>query len=182
MTGRPGWYPPGQICHPPELPVYLKNVYDLKPIMGVPNDAEVIRIHAVLHAARKLSEVPAMMDPSLLMGLADHLFDVQMARYRSKYSLITFPSVRVLLQLDPRFVELRVERYIFTSDPPDHLSTKLESVSSASTNEQMIKVQDILLNYPEMRRFPSMFDAHVNMELSQHLFDLQMGVFKKQYL
>ncbi|GAB1524436.1 hypothetical protein RhiTH_007590 [Rhizoctonia solani] len=159
MTDRPGWYPPGQICHPPELPVYLKNVYDLKPIVGVPNDAEVTRIHAVLHAARKLSEVPAMMDPSLLMGLADHLFDVQMARYRSKYSLITFPSSATY------------------SPPnlPDHLSTKLESVSGAPTNEQMIKVQDILLNYQEMRRFPSMFDAHVNMELSQHLFDLQMA-------
>ncbi|KAF8750732.1 hypothetical protein RHS01_09055 [Rhizoctonia solani] len=157
MTDRPGWYPPGQICHPPELPVYLKNVYDLKPIVGVPNDAEVTRIHAVLHAARKLSEVPAMMDPSLLMGLADHLFDVQM-------------GIEANIRLSPFLVA--------TYSPPnlpDHLSTKLESVSGAPTNEQMIKVQDILLNYQEMRRFPSMFDAHVNMELSQHLFDLQMA-------
>ncbi|KAF8697216.1 hypothetical protein RHS03_07790, partial [Rhizoctonia solani] len=159
MTDHPGWYPPGQICHPPELPVYLKNVYDLKPIVGVPNDAEVIGIHAVLHATRKVSEVPGMMDPSLLMGLADHLFDVQMARYRSKYSLITFPS----------------DATYSPPDLPDHLSAKLESVSGSPTNKQMIKVQDVLLTYQEMRRFPTMFDAHVNMELSQHLFDLQMA-------
>ncbi|CAE6437137.1 unnamed protein product [Rhizoctonia solani] len=39
----------------------------------------------------------------------------------------------------------------------------------------MAKVQDAVLTYQDMRRFPSMFDAHVNMELSQHLFDLQMA-------
>ncbi|KDN36586.1 hypothetical protein RSAG8_10760, partial [Rhizoctonia solani AG-8 WAC10335] len=30
-----------------------------------------------------------------------------------------------------------------------------------------------------MRRFPSMFDAHVNMELSQHLFDIQMARYMR---
>ncbi|ELU39539.1 PSDC domain-containing protein [Rhizoctonia solani AG-1 IA] len=96
------------------------------------------------------------------MGLADHLFDVQMGKH----------SRRVLVR------NLTCSLASATYSPPnlpDHLSTKLESVSGAPTNEQMIKVQYILLNYQEMRRFPSMFDAHVNMELSQHLFDLQMA-------
>ncbi|CCO37685.1 hypothetical protein BN14_11843 [Rhizoctonia solani AG-1 IB] len=100
-----------------------------------------------------------MHDPGLLMGLADHLFGAQMARYRSKHSLITFPS-------DATY-----------SPPtlPTHLSVKLEPVSGAPTDEEMAKVQDAVLTYQDMRRFPSMFDAHVNMELSQHLFDLQMA-------
>jgi hypothetical protein len=56
MVGQSSWYPPGQLCIPPELPDYLKNIYDLKPIAGAPNDAEVIGIHAVVHAAKKVSE------------------------------------------------------------------------------------------------------------------------------
>ncbi|CAE6439877.1 unnamed protein product [Rhizoctonia solani] len=163
MADHPGWYPPGQVCHPPELPTYLNNVYNLKPIVGVPNDAEVIGIHTVLHAARKASEIPGMHDPGLLMGLADHLFGAQMARYRSKYSLIAFPS-------DATY-----------SPPtlPTHISVKLEPASGAPTDEEMAKAQDVVLTYQEMRRFPSIFDAHVNMELSQHLFDLQMARYMR---
>ncbi|KAG8730791.1 hypothetical protein FRC11_005799, partial [Ceratobasidium sp. 423] len=55
MADYPGWYPPGQVCRPPDLPAYLKNVYDLKPIVGVPSDEEVIGIHAVMQAANRAS-------------------------------------------------------------------------------------------------------------------------------
>ncbi|CAE6442627.1 unnamed protein product [Rhizoctonia solani] len=150
MTDSPGWYPLGQICYPPELPTYLSNVYNLKPIVGIPNDAEVIGIHAVLHAARKVSEVPGMHDPGLLMGLADHLFGVQMG----------------------------IEASDATYSPPalpTHISVTLEPVSGSPTDEEMSKVQDVVLTYQEMRRFPPMFDAHINMELSQHLFGLKMA-------
>lgn len=36
---------------PPQLPEYLKNIHDLKPIVGVPDDEEVIAIHTVIRAA-----------------------------------------------------------------------------------------------------------------------------------
>ncbi|KDN40472.1 hypothetical protein RSAG8_08092, partial [Rhizoctonia solani AG-8 WAC10335] len=159
MAERPRWYPPAQVCAPPELPTYLKDVYDLKPIVGVPNDEEVIGIHSVIHAANHISVVPGMHNPSLVMSLADHLFSVQMARYRSKYSLITFPS-------DATYTPPIL---------PAHVSVNLEPVSGAPTDEEMIKLQDAVQTYRDMRRFPSMFDAHVNMELSQHLFDLHMA-------
>ncbi|CCO37141.1 hypothetical protein BN14_11293 [Rhizoctonia solani AG-1 IB] len=163
MVGQSSWYPPGQLCIPPELPDYLKNIYDLKPIAGAPKDAEVIGIHAVVHAAKKVSEVPGMHDPSLLMGLADHLFSVQMARYRSNYSLITFPS-------DATYTPPSL---------PGHISISLEPISGAPSDEEIIKAQDALRLYQQFSHAPSMFDSHVNMELSQHLFDLQMARYMR---
>ncbi|KEP46499.1 putative laminin domain protein [Rhizoctonia solani 123E] len=159
MAHPPRWYPPGQVCSPPELPAYLKNVYDLKPIIGLPSDSEVIGIHAVIRAARKASEIPGMHTPGLLMNLADHLFGAQMARYRSRYSLITFPS-------DATYTPPAL---------PTHTSVKLESVSGAPTDEEMLKVQDAVRAYQHFEHVPSMFDQRVSMELSQHLFDLQMA-------
>ncbi|KAJ1300496.1 hypothetical protein OPQ81_005309 [Rhizoctonia solani] len=159
MTGHSGWYPPGQVCYPPELPAYLRNVHNLQPIVGVPSDAEVIEIHDVMQAARKASEIPGMHDPGLIMKLGDHLFNVQMARYRSKYSLITFPS-------DATYTPPVL---------PAHVVPNLEPILGAPSDEEIIKVQDAIQIYQEFRRVPSMYDACVNMQLSQHLFDIQMA-------
>ncbi|KAG8730271.1 hypothetical protein FRC11_007120 [Ceratobasidium sp. 423] len=145
MTGHAGWYPPGQICYPPELPTYLQNVYDLKPVVGAPSDDEVIGIHAVIQAARKGSEIPGMHNPGLLMGLADHLFSVQMGCY------------------------------VYTPALPSHIPIHLDPISGAPSDEEIMKAQDALQTYQEFRRIPSMFDARINMDLSQHLFDIQMG-------
>ncbi|CAE6403447.1 unnamed protein product [Rhizoctonia solani] len=153
----------GQICYPPELPPFLRNVYDLKPIIGVPSDDETIGIHAVVQAARKASEIPGMHDSGLIMKLTEHLFSAQMARYRNKYSLITFPSDAVYTP--PTL--------------PTHISVNLEPISGAPTDSEIIKVQEAFQTYQELRRFPSMFDTQVNMELSQHLFDIQMARYMR---
>ncbi|KAH7335739.1 hypothetical protein B0J17DRAFT_667594 [Rhizoctonia solani] len=159
MTARAMWYPPGQVCLPPELPVYLKCVHDLKPIVGVPNDAEIIGIHSVIQAANKVSGVPGMHNPNLFMKLADHLFNAQMAKYRSKYSLITFPS-----------------NATYTPPAlPAHITVKLEPVAGAPSDEEVVKVQDAVRVYQHFTTVPSMFDPYVHMELSQHLFDIQMA-------
>ncbi|CUA69492.1 hypothetical protein RSOLAG22IIIB_08500 [Rhizoctonia solani] len=163
MTDRPGWYPPTQICYPPELPTYLRNVYDLKPIVGVPIDADVIGIHAVVQAANRVSGAPGMHDPSLLMGLAGHLFSVQMAKYRSKFSLVTSPS-------DATYTPPKL---------PAHVSIKLEPVSGAPSDDEMMKAQEVPSFYRQFSHAPSMFDVHVNMELSQHLFNLQMARYMR---
>ncbi|CUA67175.1 hypothetical protein RSOLAG22IIIB_07243 [Rhizoctonia solani] len=159
MVDHPGWYPSTLVCRPPELPTYLKSVYDLKPIVGLPSDDEVVGIHSVIHAANQVSVVPGMKNPGLLLSLTDHLFSAQMARYRSRYSLTTFPS-------DATYTPPSL---------PAHVSINLEPISGAPTDDEMMKVQEAALTYQEMRRFPSMFDARVSMELSQHLFDLQMA-------
>ncbi|CAE6537689.1 unnamed protein product [Rhizoctonia solani] len=89
MADYPGWYPPGQVCYPPELPTYLKSVHDLKPITGVPSDEEVIEIHGVIQVANRASTIPGMSDPELLMELGDHLFSAQMAHVPVKLELIS---------------------------------------------------------------------------------------------
>ncbi|CAE7110054.1 unnamed protein product [Rhizoctonia solani] len=159
MVDHPEWYPHSQVCYPPELPPYFKNIHELKPIVGAPSDDEVIGIHVVMHAASRVSGVSGMHDPIFFMQLADHLFNAQMARYRSKYSLVTFPS-----------------NATYTPPAlPAHISANLGPVSGAPSDEEIIKVHDTIQTYQELRRIPSLFDARVNMELSQHLFDLQMA-------
>ncbi|EUC55110.1 hypothetical protein RSOL_091400, partial [Rhizoctonia solani AG-3 Rhs1AP] len=135
MAHHSEWYPPGQVCSPPELTTYLKNVYDLKPIIGLPSDSEVVGIHDVMHAAKKASD----------------------DGYRNKY-FITLPSDTIYTP----------------PNLPVHVSAKLQPVSGVPTDDEIMGVQDAVQTYQEMRRFPSMFDPHINMELSQHLFDLQM--------
>ncbi|CAE6515478.1 unnamed protein product [Rhizoctonia solani] len=159
MADHLGWYPPGQVCYPPELPASFRSIHNLKPIVGVPSDDEVIGIHTVMHAASRVSAVPGMHDPKFFMQLADHLFDVQMARYRNRYSLVTFPS-------DATYTPPAL---------PAHISINLESVSGAPSDDEMSKMHEAIQTYQELRRIPSLFDARVNMELSQHLFDLQMA-------
>ncbi|CAE6533051.1 unnamed protein product [Rhizoctonia solani] len=163
MVDRSGWYPPSQILSPPELPIYLKNVYGLQTIIGIPSDGELTGIHAVIEAANRASGIPGLLDPGLNMKLGDHLFSAQMARYRSKYSLITFPS-------DATYIPPAL---------PIHITINLEPISGAPSDGEMTKVQDALHSYQELRRFPSMFDAHVNMELSQHLFNIQMARYMR---
>ncbi|KAG8730793.1 hypothetical protein FRC11_005801 [Ceratobasidium sp. 423] len=74
MTGSPA----DGVYSPPELPPFLRNVYDLQPIRGVPSDEEVMGIHVVIRMATKVVEVPGMGDSRLLAQLSEHLFNVQM--------------------------------------------------------------------------------------------------------
>ncbi|CAE6459429.1 unnamed protein product [Rhizoctonia solani] len=66
------------VSSPPDLPAYLKGVYDLNPVIGAPSDDEVIRIHAVMQMAQKAVDIPGTGNPALLAKLAEHLFNVQM--------------------------------------------------------------------------------------------------------
>ncbi|CUA69489.1 hypothetical protein RSOLAG22IIIB_08496 [Rhizoctonia solani] len=159
MADYPGWYPPGQVCYPPELPIYLKSVHDLKPITGVPSDEEVIEIHGVIQVANRASTIPGMSDPELLMELGDHLFSAQMAVYRSKYTSLLFPS-------DVTYTPPTL---------PAHVPVKLELISGAPSDEQVTKVQEAIRSYQKYSEIPSMFEPRVSAELSQHLFDIQMA-------
>ncbi|KAG8698536.1 hypothetical protein FRC11_014360, partial [Ceratobasidium sp. 423] len=62
---------------------------------------------------------------------------------------------------------------------PTHLTANLGPIHGAPSDEEIMKVQDAFQTYQECRRVPSMFDAHVNMELSQHLFDVQMARYMR---
>ncbi|KAG8730273.1 hypothetical protein FRC11_007122, partial [Ceratobasidium sp. 423] len=54
---------------------------------------------------------------------------------------------------------------------------QLEPVVGIPSEDEIIKVQDAIRSYDRVVSIPSMFDPRVSMELSQHLFDIQMGEF-----
>ncbi|EUC58360.1 laminin domain protein, putative [Rhizoctonia solani AG-3 Rhs1AP] len=156
-------HPNGQLFTPPELPSYLKNVYDLKPVVDVPSDDEVVGILAVIRVANQAVDVQDMGDPILLARLSEHLFNVQMAKYRSKY-LGIFP-----------------EDAIFKPPAlPAHLSVYLTPVTGAPSEDEIIQVQSAIRSYQKYGSSPSMFDPRLDMELSQHLFDIQMARYTQR--
>ncbi|KDN33244.1 hypothetical protein RSAG8_13666, partial [Rhizoctonia solani AG-8 WAC10335] len=106
--------------------------------------------------------MPRMHDAGLFMRLTDHLFGIQMAKYRSKYSLVTFLS-------DATYISPAL---------PAHVSVILEPVTGAPSDEAIVKVQEAVQAYQHFSSVPLMFDPLVNMELSQHLFNIQMGKSK----
>ncbi|KAG8686783.1 hypothetical protein FRC11_008377, partial [Ceratobasidium sp. 423] len=160
MTG----YSTNQTLSPPDLPAYLENVYKLQPIVGEPSDDQVIGIHAVIRVANKVVDVQGMGDPLLLARLSEHLFKAQMAKYRSRYFRAIFPE-------DTTYIPPTL---------PGHVSVNLGPVTGIPTEETIIKVQSAIRSYQRFSDVPSMFDPHVNLELSQHLFDLQMARYTQR--
>ncbi|CUA74395.1 hypothetical protein RSOLAG22IIIB_11189 [Rhizoctonia solani] len=160
-------HPADQALTPPELPSYLRSIHDLKPIMGVPSDAEMVKIHDVVRVANQVVNVPEIYDPILLVGLSEYLFNAQMAKYRSKYRCSVFP----------------VETIIYTPPLlPNHISVKLEPISGAPSNEQVVRVQEAIRIYHKCSEISPMFDAQLHAELSQHLFDIQMAKYMERYI
>ncbi|KAG8731959.1 hypothetical protein FRC11_001353, partial [Ceratobasidium sp. 423] len=124
-------YSTNQTIFPPDLPAYLENVYKLHPIVGEPNDDEVIGIHAVIRVATKVVDVQGMGDPLLLARLEEHLFNVQIAKYKSRYLRAVFP-----------------ENTTYTPPTlPGHVSVNLEPVTGIPTEETIIKVQSATRSY-----------------------------------
>ncbi|CAE7200264.1 unnamed protein product [Rhizoctonia solani] len=152
-------HPTDQVLSPPELPPYLNSVKELKPIIGTPNNDQLIAILSIIRAAQKVAEIPGMGDPVLVFRLSEHLFDAQMARYRSKYLATTFP-----------------ENTTYTPPAlPAHVPVQLERVVGTPSEEEVMRVQDAVRLYHQFSKIPSMFDSHTNMELTQYLFDVQMA-------
>ncbi|KAF8750922.1 hypothetical protein RHS01_09048 [Rhizoctonia solani] len=126
---------PNVVLPPPDLPPYLKNVHELKPIIGPPTDSELLAIHAVVRAAQNASNIPGMYDSVLSMKLAEHVFAAQMARYRNKYSLGVFR-----------------EKIIFTPPVlPEHVPVKLQSITEAPADEDLTKVHSALRAYEQFQ-------------------------------
>ncbi|CCO37655.1 hypothetical protein BN14_11813 [Rhizoctonia solani AG-1 IB] len=150
-----------QVYSPPELPQYLKDVCDLRPIVGTPTDDELIGIHSVIQVASKAADIRGLGDSLLLARLSEHLFSAQMARYRVTYLDVVLPENATYIP--PKL--------------PSHVSVHLETVTGIPSEEDIIKAQEAVRSYQQFSNVPSMFNAGTNVELSQHLFDMQMGAF-----
>ncbi|KAF8600141.1 hypothetical protein BDV93DRAFT_286196 [Ceratobasidium sp. AG-I] len=152
------------IYTPPKLPSYLANSFDLKPVTGVPSDDEVKMIHAAIRTVECVSHVSVLCDPGLSMDLAQHLFDVQMARYRDKFSLNIFHSTN-------------------TYTPPalpSHINVSLAPVTGAPSDDEVKLVHDALRVSEDLANVPAIFDPDLSMNLSQHLFNIQCARYIQQ--
>ncbi|KAG8705232.1 hypothetical protein FRC08_001763 [Ceratobasidium sp. 394] len=149
---------------PPVLPPFLASTYDLKPVEDPPSDGEVKMVHAVMRALDDVANVPALYDADLAMRLSMHLFGIQMARYRTKHPYIIFPSNE-------------------THAPPPlpaHIPVELEPVTGPPSDSQLKSVQTALRISESMVNVPSMFDADLSMQLSQHLFNIQFERYLRE--
>ncbi|KAF8597996.1 hypothetical protein BDV93DRAFT_547649 [Ceratobasidium sp. AG-I] len=134
------------IYTPPQLPAYLASAFDLKPITGIPTNEEVKLIHSVIRVVENTSHN---------YGLTS-CFE---ARYKSQYSFSVFSDI--------------------TYSPPvlpSHMNIPLEPVVTAPTDDQIRSVQTALRFSESMASAPTMYDADLSLQLSQHLFDIQLAL------
>ncbi|KAG9098242.1 hypothetical protein FRC07_010673, partial [Ceratobasidium sp. 392] len=118
----------GMLLTPPALPTFLAEMVKLKSIEGVPSDEEVKSVHAAIRGLNNVASMPALYDADLAMRLSQHLFSVQMARYRDKYPCIIFPS-----------------NTTYTPPPlPAHIPITLGPVLDTPSNEQIKSIQAAL--------------------------------------
>ncbi|CAE6374402.1 unnamed protein product [Rhizoctonia solani] len=127
------------ISSPPNLPAYLRDIYDLKPIFGTPSDDEVMGIHAVIQMAQKAVDVPGTGDPLLLAKLAEHLFNIQMAKYRINYLTATFPEPIVDAPSDEDIV--KVQNAIRTYNQLVNISSMFDPRINMELSQQLFDIQ-----------------------------------------
>ncbi|KDN39291.1 hypothetical protein RSAG8_08926, partial [Rhizoctonia solani AG-8 WAC10335] len=142
---------------PPTLPAHLAAAYDLKPIVGHPINQDVRAVHAAIRAINVESQVPRLCNPDLSLQLSQHLFNVQMAVYRSQYSLA-----------------LSADNTYTPPSLPSHISAELEPIVRAPSNEQLKAVQHAVRVAESLVTSP-LFNHDLSMQLSQHLFNLQFA-------
>ncbi|CUA67636.1 hypothetical protein RSOLAG22IIIB_07494 [Rhizoctonia solani] len=170
------------IWAPPDLPPYLKNVCDLKPIIGTPSDEEIIGIHAVIRVANKVADVQGIGDPTLLPQLLEYLFEVQMGKrlLDIQYTGAMFPEVT---NDSSAMIEPDLYLQSFTYTPPSlpvHVAVQLESITGSPSDEEIGKVHEAIRSYQQFANAPSLFDPRVDMELHWHLFDIQMASYRRR--
>ncbi|KAF8599498.1 hypothetical protein BDV93DRAFT_526028 [Ceratobasidium sp. AG-I] len=144
---------------PPKLPAYLEDAFELKPVVGVPTDDEVKNIHALIRTVENASQVPALCNPAFSMELAQHLFDVQLARHREKYPINIFPSG--VTYTPPAL--------------PSHINVSLGPVVGPPSDDEIKSVHTALRTSENLANIPSMFNSDLSMNISQHLFDIQFA-------
>ncbi|KAL5632045.1 hypothetical protein ACGC1H_000165 [Rhizoctonia solani] len=141
---------------PPQLPPVLASVFDLKPILGNPSRGEVKLVH---EAANLRPKAPDLRDTDLLIELSQHLFDIQMACHQQKYPTSVLPNDAVY---DPPTL-------------PVYIPVELKPVSGPPSNDEIASVHTALRISESFANVPSTFDPDVHVQLSQHLFDIQLA-------
>ncbi|CAE6455664.1 unnamed protein product [Rhizoctonia solani] len=144
---------------PPQIPYFLANVINLKPIIGIPGREEIKLVHEAVRALNNFPHTSEMRNSDLSIELAQHLFDIQMVCHRQKY---------------PTSVLLNDVIY----DPPTlpaYIPIELKTVTGSPSNEDISSVHTALRISESFVNVPSIFDPDLHVQLSQHLFDIQLA-------
>ncbi|CAE6446481.1 unnamed protein product [Rhizoctonia solani] len=163
---------------PPALPAHLATIYDLKPITGQPTNEQVITIHAAMRAVNAEAQVEFLICATLSYR----------SNYHNIYSAFRWVDVLAIATVDRRLIRglIAVYRNAYplsilprdnTYAPPSlptHIPITLETVTGSPSNEQLKTAQDAM-RIVESRGYGPLFDADLNMHLSQHLFNLQLA-------
>ncbi|KDN38371.1 hypothetical protein RSAG8_09575, partial [Rhizoctonia solani AG-8 WAC10335] len=135
---------------PPQLPPFLANVFNLKPILGNPNREEVKLVHEAVRALNNFLHTPELRDTDLPIELSQHLFDIQMGK---NFSDIVY---------DPPAL-------------PSYIPVELKPVTGPPSNTEVASVHAALRISESFANLPSIFDPDLHVQLSQHLFDIQLA-------
>ncbi|CAE6541861.1 unnamed protein product [Rhizoctonia solani] len=144
---------------PPQLPSFLANVFQLKPIVGNPSRGEVKLVHETVRALNNFLHTPELRDTDLSIELSQHLFDIQMVCHRHKYPTKVLPNDVVY---DPPSL-------------PAHIPIELKPVTGPPSNQEFASVHAALRISESFVNVPAIFDPDLHIQLSQHLFDIQLG-------
>ncbi|CAE6461048.1 unnamed protein product [Rhizoctonia solani] len=158
-------YSGGMVLTPPQLPTYLSDTYVLNRIVGKPTDEEIKLIHAAIRGLNSVAHLPSLYNPDLSMQLSQHLFDAQMAVYRAN---------RPRDPLSGTPLGRETSTYTPPTLPPD-IPGKLSRVIGAPSNIEIQSVQSVVRYVENLSHNPQRFDANLSMQLSQHLFDIQLA-------
>ncbi|CAE6449359.1 hypothetical protein ACGC1H_000198 [Rhizoctonia solani] len=146
--------------NPPLLPDFLSRIHNLRAIVGVPTLEEVQAIHDTIRAVNSVSSFPGLYDHTLYTQLAQYLFTVQMAVYRSEYPSSITPMKNTYTP--PAF--------------PSHIPISLKQVVGAPSDEELESVHSAVRAMENMANSP-FFDAGMSARLSQHLFNIQFACY-----
>ncbi|KAH7335832.1 hypothetical protein B0J17DRAFT_667988 [Rhizoctonia solani] len=144
---------------PPQLPPFLVNVFNLRPILGNPSREEVKLVHEALRALNNFFHTPELRDTDLSTELSQHLFDIQMTCHRQKYPTSLLPNDVVY---EPPTL-------------PPFIPVELKSVTGPPSNEEIASAHAALRMSESFVNVPSIFDPDLHVQLSQHLFDIQLA-------
>ncbi|CAE6527610.1 unnamed protein product [Rhizoctonia solani] len=144
---------------PPQLPSFLANVFNLKPIVGNPSSEEVKLVHEAVRALNNFLHMPELRDTDLPTELSQHLFDIQMTCHRQKYPTSVLPNDAVY---NPPTL-------------PAYIPTDLRPIVGPPSNAEISSVHGALRMSESFANVPSIFDPDLHAQLSQHLFDIQLA-------
>ncbi|CAE7200257.1 unnamed protein product [Rhizoctonia solani] len=144
---------------PPQLPPFLANVFNLKPILSNPSGDEVKLVHEAIRALNNLSQTPELRDKELSVELSQHLFDIQMVCHRQKYPASVLPNE--VIYTPPKL--------------PSYIPIDLSPVTGPPSNKEIGSIHAALRISDSFANVPSIFDPELHAELSQHLFDIQLA-------